>query len=343
MLKRFFIFFISKFDLILHYSNNTIYIYINMSKATDCIKKVAAATDKILLFHSATGKDSIAMLDLCAPFFKEIVCVFMYCVPNLQCVNRYIKWSESMYPNAHFIQCPHFNVSSYVKYGYLGCAVNPKQKLLNLADITEMARKKTGIEWAFFGMKEADSLQHRVFLRTYSMPCFQRNGVTITVDKQGEIVITYGDKVFVTKGKADATFRDLKDAVSSAELPDIFSNVKDDVPLVPQVLYKVGFTESDGIIWKTKKAYPLHLYKHKDIEKYIKDKQLITNVDYGEGMFAKATSSGESVDSPIFLNYLRNHFPSDLQKVYQYFPDAERILWEFDQAMAAAQNQNKNE
>lgn len=238
-----------------------------MSKATDVIKRVAAATDRILLFHSATGKDSIVMLDLCAPYFKEIVCVFMYCVPNLQCVNRYIKWSESMYPNAHFIQCPHFNVSSYVKYGYLGCAVNPKQKLLNLASITDIAREKTGIEWAFFGMKEADSLQRRVFLRTYD----------------------------------------------------------------------------DGINWKTKKAYPLHLYKHKDIEKYIADKHLITNVDYGEGMFAKATSSGESVDSPIFLNYLRNHFPSDLQKVYQYFPDAERILWEFDQAMAAAQNQNKNE
>lgn len=120
-----------------------------MSKATDIIKRVAEQTDRILLFHSATGKDSIAMLDLCAPYFKEIVCVFMYVVPNLQCVNRYIRWAESTYPNARFIQCPHFNVSSYVKYGYLGCATNPKQKLLSLANITDIAREKTGIQWAF--------------------------------------------------------------------------------------------------------------------------------------------------------------------------------------------------
>lgn len=236
-----------------------------MSKATDCIKRVAEQTDKILLFHSATGKDSIVMLDLCAPYFKEIVCIFMYTVPNLACTNRYIKWAEATYPNAKFLKTkqgygvPHFNVSSYIKYGYLGCKTNAEQKLHSLASITDIARERTGIEWAFYGMKEADSLQRRVFLRTYD----------------------------------------------------------------------------DGICWKTKKAYPLHLYKHKDIEKYIADKHLITNVDYGEGMFGKATSSGESVDSPIFLNYLRNNFPADLQKVYAYYPDAERILFEFDQAMAA--------
>ena len=66
-----------------------------MSKATDCIKRIAEQTDKILLFHSATGKDSIVMLDLCAPFFKEIVCVYMWVVPNLACTTRYIKWAEA--------------------------------------------------------------------------------------------------------------------------------------------------------------------------------------------------------------------------------------------------------
>lgn len=303
-----------------------------MSKATDIIKRVAEQTDRILLFHSATGKDSIVMLDLCAPYFKEIVCVFMYVVPNLQCVNRYIRWAESTYPNARFIQCPHFNVSSYVKYGYLGCATNPKQKLLSLANITDIAREKTGIQWAFFGMKEADSLNRRVFLRTYNVRIWQRNNVVITVDKHGTVEVITADKV-MTK-KECSTFKELKETVQKAELPDIFSNVKDSIPLTDTILEKVGFGTSSGIIWKTKKCYPLHLYKHKDIEKYIKDKGLITNVDYGEGIFQKATSSGESVDSPIFLNYLRNHFPQDLQRVYAQFPDAERLLWEFDQAMA---------
>lgn len=138
-----------------------------MSVATECIRRVAEKTDKAILFHSATGKDSLVMLDLMAPFFKEIVCVYMYITPNLRSVNRYIKWSEERYPNARFIQSPHFNMSSWVKAGFLGMVSNPKQRLLNLADITEMARKHTGIDWAFFGMKEVDSLNRRIMLRTY--------------------------------------------------------------------------------------------------------------------------------------------------------------------------------
>lgn len=138
-----------------------------MSKATDIIKRVAEHTDKVLLFHSATGKDSIVMLDLVAPYFKEVVCVYMYMVPNLRSVNRYIKWSEARYPNCRFIQAPHFNISGYVKIGYLGMAQNPKQPILNLASITEKARAHTGIDWALFGMKEVDSLNRRVMLRTY--------------------------------------------------------------------------------------------------------------------------------------------------------------------------------
>lgn len=240
-----------------------------MSKATDCIKRVAAQTEEILLFHSATGKDSIALLDLCAPYFKRIVCVFMYSVPNMECTNRYIRWAEATYSNAEFLKnngvygYPHFNVSSYIKTGYLGCRKNEKQKILNLVDVTNIARKQTGIEWAAFGMKEADSLNRRVFLRTYD----------------------------------------------------------------------------DGINFKTKKFYPLHLYKHPDIAKYIHDCGLITPVDYGEGMFRKSTSSGESVESPIFLNYLRKHFPKDLERVFMYYPDTETILYKFDQEMGGQQQE----
>lgn len=226
-----------------------------MSVATDCIKRVAAETDSILLFHSATGKDSIVMLDICAPFFKRIVCVYMYTVPNLASVGRYIKWAESRYSNCEFIQCPHFNVSSYIKYGFLGCTENPKQKLLNLVDITNKAREKTGIEWACFGMKEADSLNRRVFLRTYD----------------------------------------------------------------------------DGINYKTKKFYPLHLYKHKDIENYIREKRLISPVLYGEEFGLKFTSSGECVDSVYWLYWLEQNFPQDLQQVYRYYPMTESLLFKFKQ------------
>lgn len=222
-----------------------------MSKATDIIQRVAEHTDRVLLFHSATGKDSIAMLDLCSPFFKEIVCVYMYVCPNLRSVNRYIKWSEDRYKNCRFIQAPHFNISTYVKTGYLGVARNEKQPLLNLASITEKARKHTGIDWAMFGMKETDSLNRRIMLRTYD----------------------------------------------------------------------------DGICWKTRKAYPLHLYKNKDIIKYIKERGLITNASYG----SDRQSSGENPASVAYLVYLRENFPDDLEKVIAMYPDTQRILFEYDQ------------
>lgn len=311
-----------------------------MSKATDCIKRIAEQTDKILLFHSATGKDSIVMLDLCAPFFKEIVCVYMWVVPNLACNTRYIKWAEATYPNARFLRTssgygvPHFNVSTYKKYGYLGCKTDPKQKLHNLVSTTDIARERTGIQYACYGMKEADSLQRRVFLRTYDAMCCQAEGVNVAVDvPKGEVVVDAAVyKAGDIKGMAQAVR-----AAGLTATADRFDKMVGgkDIPLTEDNLARMGFYKTDGICWKTRKFYPLHLYKHKDIEKYIADKHLITNVDYGEGMFGKATSSGESVDSPIFLNYLRNNFPADLQKVYAYYPDAERILFEFDQAMAA--------
>lgn len=220
----------------------------------DIIKRVAQETDKVLLFHSLSGKDSICLLDRVAPYFSEVVCVYMYIVPNLLCINRYMKWATSMYKNVKFIQCPHFAVSSWIKCGFLGMKENPKQKKLNLSDITEEARKKTGIDWVFYGMKESDSLNRRIFLRKTAE---ESNGLCIN--------------------------------------------------------------------FKTKKAYPLHLHKHKDIVLYIKEKKLITNSDYGN-----KRSSSEHPANPIFLSWLRENFPSDLQQVYRYYPEAERILFEYD-------------
>ncbi len=223
-----------------------------MSVATDVIKRVAEVTDRALLFHSATGKDSLVMLDLMAPFFREIVCVYMYMTPNLRSVNKYIKWSEARYSNARFIQAPHFNISSWVKTGFLGVAQNPKQPLINLAGITERAREYTGIKWAFFGMKEADSLNRRIMLRTYD----------------------------------------------------------------------------HGINWKSQKAYPLHLYKTKDVVRYIEAHNIVRNATYG----AKGLSSGENPASWSYLVFLRENYPDDLERVCAMYPDCRRILFEYDEA-----------
>lgn len=138
-----------------------------MKQAIDVIRKVAAQTDRAILFHSASGKDSIALLDLVHPHFKEVVCVFMYTVKDLEHINRYIAWACKKYPKAHFVQLPHYGIYSYVKVGFFGCKKNPNQKKYTLEQLTDIVRERTGIEWAFFGFKQSDSMNRRLMLRGY--------------------------------------------------------------------------------------------------------------------------------------------------------------------------------
>ena len=138
-----------------------------MKRATEIIDKGSQKTDRVILFHSASGKDSIALLNLLAPKFKEVVCAYMYIVKDLQHINRYISYAINKYSNVKFVQIPHFALTSYRKVGYMGCAKNERQKLLTMAKLTDIVRERYGIDWAFFGFKQSDSLNRRTMLRTY--------------------------------------------------------------------------------------------------------------------------------------------------------------------------------
>ena len=136
-----------------------------MQKALEAIRLIAAETDGVILFHSASGKDSIALLDLMAPHFREIVCVYMYLVKDLSHINRYLNYAVAKYPNARFVQVPHYGLGSYIQTGYMGCRQNPRQKKFSMSDITEAIRQRYGIQWAFFGFKQSDSMNRRIMLR----------------------------------------------------------------------------------------------------------------------------------------------------------------------------------
>lgn len=138
-----------------------------MDRALQAIQEVATLTDRVILFHSASGKDSIALLDLLHPHFKEVVCVFMYTVKGLDHINRYIQWAQRKYPKARFIQIPHYGIYSYIKNGFFGCKKNEKQRLYTLEQLTDIVRERTGINWACYGFKQSDSLNRRLMLRTY--------------------------------------------------------------------------------------------------------------------------------------------------------------------------------
>nr|DAD65207.1 MAG TPA: phosphoadenosine-phosphosulfate reductase [Siphoviridae sp. ctD4R19] len=130
------------------------------------IKTLSEKTDRVLLFHSGAGKDSIALLELLSPHFKQVVCVYMYAVKDLNHINKYIKWAENRYKNAKFIQTPHYSYYNNKKYGVFGAEQIPYAEY-NLSKITDKIIEQTGIEWVVYGFKQSDSLNRRLMLRGY--------------------------------------------------------------------------------------------------------------------------------------------------------------------------------
>lgn len=225
--------------------------------ANEVIASVRRKTDRAILFYSC-GKDSEVLLDLMAPHFKEIVCVFMYFVKGLDHIDNYLRTIKARYSNVHIMQVPHWTLTRVLRGG-LYCIPNPDIKLLSLKDVDESVRIKTGIPYSFYGMKQADGMHRRLMLRGYE-----------------------------------------NEAIS-----------------------------------KTGKVYPLSKWKKSDVMAYIKAKKLPEPIPYN-----KNKSQG-LMFSPEVFNYLRRHYPQDLEKIYKVFPLSRNILLRYDAEKAAAQIQTK--
>lgn len=146
-----------------------------LEQAHDTIRFVREKTDECLVFNSC-GKDSLVTLDLVAPYFRRVVCVFMYFVPGLEHIEKFLSFSLRRYRNVEVLQLPHWNLS-YVKRGGMYCIPDPKQKLLKLRNVIDQAREQTGINPVFLGMKKADSMNRRLMLNTYEAAHYTNGGM----------------------------------------------------------------------------------------------------------------------------------------------------------------------
>lgn len=133
--------------------------------AEDCINYVASQTDTCILMCSL-GKDSIVTLDMIAPKFKKVYCVFMSFVHGLEHIERWKKWVVARYANAEMIEIPHWNLTYILRSG-LYCTPHPKQKLLKLADVIKALRLKYGTQWVFLGMKKADGMNRNLMITRF--------------------------------------------------------------------------------------------------------------------------------------------------------------------------------
>ncbi|MDR1937988.1 MAG: phosphoadenosine phosphosulfate reductase family protein [Tannerellaceae bacterium] len=162
-----------------------------MSLLNDTIRgidRIREQSDTAMLFCS-WGKDSLVLLDLLYPRFDKVICVFMYFVPGLEHIEKYIRWAKAKYPGIEIDQIPHWNLT-YILQSGMFCVANPKVKLLNLADIDSAMRLKHNTGYAFYGMKKADSLNRRLMLGTYEN--YENKGKVYPLAdwKQGD-VLTY--------------------------------------------------------------------------------------------------------------------------------------------------------
>lgn len=133
--------------------------------ADDCIQYVRSQTDTCILMCSL-GKDSIVTLDMIAPHFKRIVCVFMFFVKGLEHIERWKSWVCARYKNVEFVEIPHWNLTYILRSG-LYCTPHPNQKLLKLMDIEKALRLKYNIQWVFLGMKKADSMNRNLMITQF--------------------------------------------------------------------------------------------------------------------------------------------------------------------------------
>ena len=149
---------------------------------------VRVKSNEAIVFCSL-GKDSLVLLDLLFPRFERVVCVFMYFVPGLEHIERWVNWVKARYPKVEFIQIPHWNLTYILRSG-MYCVPNPKIKLLKLADVDNAMRLKFGIDYVFYGMKKADSMNRRLMLNTY--PDYESAGkVYPLADWTQKEVLTY--------------------------------------------------------------------------------------------------------------------------------------------------------
>jgi len=160
-----------------------------LANTQNIIRSVSEKSDRAILFFSC-GKDSLALLDIMHPYFKEIVCVFMYFVKDLEHTDKYLRWAKTKYGNATIKQVPHWNLTYILRSGMF-CAPNPKVKLMKLADIDNAIRANTDIDYSFFGMKKADGMNRRLMLNTYENGISNTNKVYPLQDWTNSDILMY--------------------------------------------------------------------------------------------------------------------------------------------------------
>ena len=214
---------------------------------------MARETDSVILFHSLSGKDSIALLDLIQPKFKRVACVYEYIVKDMRSMNIYADYARRKYKGIEFYQVPHYVVFTYIVTGCYGMEKDPLQKVYSFNDIVKAVSKEIGIEWSCFGFKQSDGLNRKVMLRNLDFEAINwktKKFYPLSTYRNGDIMkyITANNlkkPIQITKGEASCgCCIDMADYMTwlKANYPDDYEKT---IQTYPKTQFVIKLDEED--------------------------------------------------------------------------------------------------
>lgn len=129
--------------------------------------------DAAVLFYSAGGKDGIVLLDLLSKFYKKVICVYMYLIPNLSHTDKYILWAKKNY-NTEIIALPHYQRTIMKKNGFY-CIPIDEDGFYSQREVEDFVRTKLNKKIIYNGMKGVDGYMKRMRLKMYAKNGYRNN------------------------------------------------------------------------------------------------------------------------------------------------------------------------
>lgn len=118
--------------------------------------------DRVLVSFSG-GKDSVATLDLCMRFFREVEGFFMYQVEGLSFQDSIIRYYEDRY-GIPIHKIPHFQLSEFLRYGSFR-PFDLNVPIISVKETYDYIRDETGFWWIAAGERINDSLWRRGMIK----------------------------------------------------------------------------------------------------------------------------------------------------------------------------------
>jgi len=129
------------------------------------LREGSCATQRIIVGFSG-GKDSVAMLDLCKEYFKDVYAFNMYFVDKMQLQEGYFRYIEDKY-QIKILRLPHFELSRiYQTQDSMHRSFElDKVPTIYFSDVENYVRDFFKCKWIAYGMMACESIERNAMLK----------------------------------------------------------------------------------------------------------------------------------------------------------------------------------